>query len=65
MDQGDWELLHQQMQTSGLKRHGGLLGLCMLIVFFAGLALGSSLFSHQPPNQEFASGQLDGSPQPF
>lgn len=72
LEQRDWKLLHQQMRASGLEQKGGLLALVMLVVFFLGLALGSSLLPRRAAIQQLASNQpmgaaflIDRGPQPF
>lgn len=57
MEQRDWELLRRQMRSSGLQRNSGLFGLVVLIVFFVGLALGSTLVSPRTAIQQIASSE--------
>ena len=67
MDRRDRKLLATQLQTISPPSNDGLLGLTVVTVFFAGLALGGLLFAQpgeraQPAPQHAMAVLPDGAP---
>ena len=54
MDQRDWELLDQQMRGLSPSRNDGIMGLTIVVVFFAGVFLGGVFFPRESGLMEVA-----------
>jgi hypothetical protein len=56
MDQRDWKLLDKQLRgLNPSRRNRGVTVLTVVVVFFAGMALGSMLFAHENRPMRIAS----------